>query len=123
MRLSNIIFKSLGEKKKGISFPLPNHLKLGESKWTEEKVISYETGGKSDKESPLTPSTPSTTTNPYTATQLCLSAASLCPASFTMLQVTRDGDLNIKQGRQLILIVEQRDCQRSLLHAAVMCPL
>lgn len=89
MRLSNIIFESLGEKKKGISFPLPNHLKLGESKWTEEKVISYETGEKSDKESPLTPSTPSTTTatttNPYTATQLCLSAASLWPASFTML--------------------------------------
>lgn len=59
MRLSNIIFKSLSEKKKkGISFPLLNHFKLRESKWMEKKVISYETGKESDKEPPLHPPTP-----------------------------------------------------------------
>lgn len=86
MRLSNIIFKSLGEKK-GISFPLLNHWKLRESKCKEEKVISYETGKESDKESPLLPNTTHpptplfsfTTTNPHTATHLLrVSAASLC---------------------------------------------
>lgn len=93
MRISNIIFKSLG-KKKGISFPLLNHLKLRESKWMEKKVISYETGKESDKESPLTPPhrhplppPTSFTTDPSTDAHCLCRAAMLCqPHSVTNLQ-------------------------------------
>lgn len=97
MRLSNIIFKSLSEKKKRefhfLCLTILNWERVSE--WRRKWYLMRQ-GKKVIKSHLYTPPHPPTQhtdtsfTNPYTATHLRPSAASLCPASFTMLQVTRD---------------------------------